>query len=395
MKIKVLLAIGLFVIVGVITSTIFFLRSKPNESTTEYYEDVNLEAQNSPNDKNINKAILKNETDDSFKEYIENSLKDYQHLEELKAKKKEKIEDEKNTTLELKQFTVNREKILSTAESAIGQIPYQWGGKPSMSGFDSTWGTFDENEEIKGLDCSGFVTWVYMTSGFNADYCYKLYNTSTILLNFDNCERDELEIGDLGIKHDGSQGINHVGIYAGNNEWIHCSSEGGSVVRGQDNGELFTIYKKMPMTMTEEVETCLAKVYAEEDKQYLIENVKKSIAKIPKRIQRKFIDKTFFIGNEEKENRINLTDNVVNSEEEIYKKIALTIYNEEDFKDLYDKNKDNYNKFFPTNTEEELFVNAFYQYINNSKGLLLASDEIFNYFNTIGLQNRTNVLNLY
>ncbi|MCI9147852.1 MAG: hypothetical protein HFG73_06245 [Hungatella sp.] len=62
-----------------------------------------------------------------------------------------------------------RREIIRQALSSVGCIPYYWGGKPSRGGFEGNgFGTVvapDEDGRIlKGLDCSGWINWVYWTS---------------------------------------------------------------------------------------------------------------------------------------------------------------------------------------------------------------------------------------
>ncbi len=123
-----------------------------------------------------------------------------------------------------------RRDIIITAMSLMGQVPYQWGGKASKPGYDRTWWTFVDNEQ-KGLDCSGFVQWAYMTTGFGKDVTNNLVSTSQITSSLAQISREDLQPGDIGILHPrGSTETNHTGIYIGDGYWIHCSSGKGTVV---------------------------------------------------------------------------------------------------------------------------------------------------------------------
>ncbi len=123
-----------------------------------------------------------------------------------------------------------RKNVLLFANSLRGQIPYQWGGKASAPGYDPTWWTFDEKTGIqKGLDCSGFVQWAYLTAGANKDLYEKLNSTTEILQSdFKEIPYTDLHPGDIGVKK--GIKVNHTGIYAGNGLWFHCSSEANTVV---------------------------------------------------------------------------------------------------------------------------------------------------------------------
>jgi len=70
-----------------------------------------------------------------------------------------------------------------------------------------------------GIDCSYFVKLVFGELGID------LPRTSRYQFNCgDKVNKDELEIGDLVFFRKGKKGpINHVGIYFGNNEFIHAT----------------------------------------------------------------------------------------------------------------------------------------------------------------------------
>lgn len=124
----------------------------------------------------------------------------------------------------------NRQILVSVAASLIGQVPYQWGGKASAPGYDNSWWTFGDNGVQKGLDCSGFVQWAYMSAGYPQDTFAGMVSTSGMLNSLEHISADMLMPGDIGIMHDGSEDrINHAGIYIGNGYWIHCSSSAGTV----------------------------------------------------------------------------------------------------------------------------------------------------------------------
>ena len=68
-----------------------------------------------------------------------------------------------------KDLTLNRRKIIETALKSVGRIPYYYGGKSSVIGYDGA--NFGRKvlpdyrgRCLKGLDCSGWVNWVYNTT---------------------------------------------------------------------------------------------------------------------------------------------------------------------------------------------------------------------------------------
>lgn len=116
----------------------------------------------------------------------------------------------------------NRLTLVNVASSLIGSVPYQWGGKSSKSGYDTSWYTF-ENGQQKGLDCSGYIQWVFRTAGYSEDIWKQLTSTSTIMQTCEQIPQSDLQIGDLGILNNGET-INHVGMYIGNGYYIHCNA---------------------------------------------------------------------------------------------------------------------------------------------------------------------------
>ena len=88
-------------------------------------------------------------------------------------------------------------------------VPYKWGG-----------------DTMKGMDCSGFTMKVYEESAKTAipHHAASQYRLGTKI------SRRKLKFGDLVFFRDiESKGISHVGIYVGNNEFVHASLSKGVV----------------------------------------------------------------------------------------------------------------------------------------------------------------------
>lgn len=137
-----------------------------------------------------------------------------------------------------------RSAIIQTALTLVGQVPYQWGGKPDGPEYDHSWWTFNEETGTqKGLDCSGFVQWVFMTVGYPEEVTDLLSYTGNIVSNLEEINKDELEPGDIGLMNETQSSMNHTGIYLGNGKWIHCSSSDNTVVV---NDGCFKYYRKAP-----------------------------------------------------------------------------------------------------------------------------------------------------
>lgn len=98
--------------------------------------------------------------------------------------------------------TNNNTDIIDFAAKYLG-IRYRYGGfSPS------------------GFDCSGFVGYVFKNYGYNLPR-----TAASIFTVGKSVDKSELREGDLVFfKGPGSSCINHVGIYSGNNQFIHSSS---------------------------------------------------------------------------------------------------------------------------------------------------------------------------
>jgi hypothetical protein len=94
--------------------------------------------------------------------------------------------------------------IVATAKSCLG-IPYKWGG-----------------ESLKGFDCSGFIYYVFKEHGITLGRtCKKQYQAGAAI------SKSQLQPGDLVVfQNTYTTGLSHAGIYIGNGEFIHASSDG-------------------------------------------------------------------------------------------------------------------------------------------------------------------------
>jgi len=129
-----------------------------------------------------------------------------------------------------------RKELMAAALSLVGKVPYFWGGK-SAPGWNDDWNTpklvtasgdsTTGTLQPYGLDCSGYVDWVYDT-GLGVSLpagSTGLWNSSSAISETD------LKPGDLGfLESPSSDSTNHVLIYAGkdangNNLWVHCNGD--------------------------------------------------------------------------------------------------------------------------------------------------------------------------
>jgi cell wall-associated NlpC family hydrolase len=94
-----------------------------------------------------------------------------------------------------------------TAERFVG-IPYRWGG----------------NTVVDGMDCSGFARAVYNLCGVN------IPRTSSEQYKIgQKIDKNELEDGDLVFFGGSESQITHVGIYVGNNRFVHAPKRGEDI----------------------------------------------------------------------------------------------------------------------------------------------------------------------
>ena len=134
-----------------------------------------------------------------------------------------------------------RKATVKTAFSLVGKVSYFWGGKSSAIGWDSRWGTPKKVTATGsnttgmtipyGLDCSGFVDWV-----FNNTFGVVVGHGGGARSQYSYCRKiswAEAQPGDLVFYSD----LGHVGIVAGydgegNVLIVHCSLN-GVVVTGR------------------------------------------------------------------------------------------------------------------------------------------------------------------
>ncbi|WP_434311051.1 NlpC/P60 family protein [Hominifimenecus sp. rT4P-3] len=139
-----------------------------------------------------------------------------------------------------------RKKIAMEAYSLVGRVGYFWGGKSLAQNWDGRWGgiqqvTIEGSKSTGtfrsfGLDCSGFVAWVYVNA-FGRTGVFSEVGETTVSQWGNSYEIDWSEVlpGDLVFRRKPSDGgINHVGVVvkSENGEvWVaHCASSKNNVV---------------------------------------------------------------------------------------------------------------------------------------------------------------------
>ena len=142
-------------------------------------------------------------------------------------------------------LSAERKKVIKAACSLVGKVNYFWGGKSSAIGWDSEWGKLKTvsaegskttgTKRPFGLDCSGFVTWSFINSGFNASSIG--HGTKGQIAKCSRISWSSAQAGDLAFYGD----LSHVGIVAGKDAAgnilvIHCSSGNNNVVITTNSG---------------------------------------------------------------------------------------------------------------------------------------------------------------
>jgi len=112
-----------------------------------------------------------------------------------------------------------REELVKAARTFIG-IPYLWGGASADEGFD----------------CSGLTMTVYQLNGLN------LPRTSAEQYNAGEAiQKEDLKKGDLVFFATQGRGkISHVGVYIGNNQFLHAPRRGKKICIGSLANEYFS-----------------------------------------------------------------------------------------------------------------------------------------------------------
>jgi cell wall-associated NlpC family hydrolase len=101
-----------------------------------------------------------------------------------------------------------RSQIVETARAFVG-VPYRWGGTTIRQGFD----------------CSGLAMAVFKLNGLNLPRTSRQQFHSGITVSRDKLKRGDLVFFDTAGRGD----VSHVGIYVGDNKFIHAPRTGKTV----------------------------------------------------------------------------------------------------------------------------------------------------------------------
>ena len=144
-----------------------------------------------------------------------------------------------------------RRAVVTTACQLVGKINYFWGGKSLALGWDPRWGQLMQVTAAGshttgtwrsfGMDCSGFVTWVFFNASGGTYILGSGGGTGSQHTACTSISADQAQPGDIVFYGDDS----HVGIVGGRDAngnlfIIHCASGYDTVViTGQGNFSVF------------------------------------------------------------------------------------------------------------------------------------------------------------
>ncbi len=148
------------------------------------------------------------------------------------------LDETKKITLTVnvvKNYRVNgiRKSFVNLALDTVGEIPYYWGGKPDYPGWEGNgFGEEIEPDYLgrtrRGLDCSGYVAWVYWSvTGIKPGGMGTVNFTKS--LELEEISYSELKPGDVGLIRTPGLPSNHIGIFVGLDAkngkpvWVHCT----------------------------------------------------------------------------------------------------------------------------------------------------------------------------
>jgi hypothetical protein len=148
-----------------------------------------------------------------------------------------------------KDLSDDRRTIIEFALSSVGKVPYYWGGKASSAGYEgnhfgSLVGADIKGRVLKGLDCSGWINWVYWSAlGQRLPY----ESTAGLAVLGSKISREQLQPGDIVLRTGDDA---HVIMFLGWTEdgkilCIHESSDGVNNVTVAIRDAYWPYYRKL------------------------------------------------------------------------------------------------------------------------------------------------------
>lgn len=125
-----------------------------------------------------------------------------------------------------------RKDIIRFALDSVGRVPYYWGGKPGAKGYTgNAFGSIIEPDYkgriLKGLDCSGWINWVYWSV---TNKRLPAESTTGLAASGTAINRQDLQPGDIIVRLGGESG--HVVMFLAwtENDSMICIHESSAAV---------------------------------------------------------------------------------------------------------------------------------------------------------------------
>ena len=129
-------------------------------------------------------------------------------------------------------ISADRKKVIRFALESVGKVPYYYGGKASAKGYEANhFGSFISQPDhrgriFRGLDCSGWIHWVYWTAiGNNLDGAC---STSTLVGEGEKIKRADLQPGDIIIREGADSHVVMFLQWVGNGNMIAIHENGSA-----------------------------------------------------------------------------------------------------------------------------------------------------------------------
>lgn len=155
-------------------------------------------------------------------------------------------------------MTIDRSEMVEIAKSIVGKVHYFWGGKSNAITWDNRWGKTQEVTSLGssttgtqrpfGLDCSGYVSWVFINTGLPIETIG--HGTTAQWNASSSIPENSVMPGDLAfLAAPGTRKVNHIGIVVskeanGNILVAHCSSGANNVVITTAESVGFLYYRR-------------------------------------------------------------------------------------------------------------------------------------------------------
>ncbi|MGI6081210.1 MAG: NlpC/P60 family protein [Candidatus Avilachnospira sp.] len=124
-----------------------------------------------------------------------------------------------------------RKDIVNFALHSVGKVPYYWGGKPSDSGYEAnSFGMLmspdTRGRVLRGLDCSGWINWVYWSVLGNP---LPGESTGTLIGCGERIQRSELRPGDIMVRIGADAHVVMFIEWAENGNMVVVHETGGAI----------------------------------------------------------------------------------------------------------------------------------------------------------------------